>query len=286
MYVFNLAEDVIRELASWNIPAIFRTSAARALGRRLAISGGCQRRNARNTYRLTVMCGRFANDIPVDELVEYYSAVVNGELPDPSWNIAPASSITTVLDGRDGLRHIAPAQWNLIPTWSKTPQLTYPTHNARIERILDKKTFSHSAETQRCIIPASGYYEWDAKKHPHYFTNPDAVPLSIAGLYTWWRAHGHDPWALTATILTREATGAAATVHHRMPVLIATEMIQPWLDRNTKAQDIIPLVSAKGAAASARLSSWQVKALKGDGKRLTVPDDSQNQLLLSPENDD
>lgn len=232
------------------------------------------------------MCGRFANDIPVDELVEYYSAVVNGELPDPSWNIAPASRITTVLDGRDGLRHIAPAQWNLIPTWSKTPQLTYPTHNARIESILDKKTFSHSAETQRCIIPASGYYEWDAKKHPHYFTNPDAVPLSIAGLYTWWRADERQAWALTATILTREATGAAAAVHHRMPVLVATEMIQPWLDRDTKAQDIIPLVSAKGAAASARLSSWQVKALKGDGKRLTVPDDSHNQLLLSPENDD
>ncbi|MCI1218308.1 MAG: SOS response-associated peptidase [Bifidobacterium crudilactis] len=232
------------------------------------------------------MCGRFANDIPVDELVEYYSAVVNGELPDPSWNIAPAGRITTVLDGRDGLRHIAPAQWNLIPTWSRTPQLTYPTHNARIESILDKKTFSHSAETQRCIIPASGYYEWDAKKHPHYFTNPDAVPLSIAGLFTWWRAHEHEAWVLTATILTREAAGAAAAVHHRMPVLIATEMIQPWLDRDTKAQDIIPLASAKGADASARLSSWQVKALKGDGKGLTVPDDSQNQPLLSPENDD
>lgn len=218
------------------------------------------------------MCGRFANDIPIDELVEYYSAVADGDIPAPSWNIAPTARITTVLDGRDGVRHAAPAYWNLIPSWSATARLDYPTHNARVESVFQKRSYALSARTQRCIIPACGYYEWDAHQKPHYFSNPDGKPLSLGGLYTWWRAQRGDPWMLTATILTRESTGNAATVHNRMPVLIPAELRDEWLNRQTDGQHIIPVAAKEGAIQSSALLSWTVEALKGDGRQLIQPE--------------
>jgi putative SOS response-associated peptidase YedK len=221
------------------------------------------------------MCGRFANNIPVDELAEYYAAVVDGEIPTPSWNIAPTNTVATVLDGTDHHRHLAPAQWNFLPAWAKKSKLDYPTHNARVESILEKRTYEQSARAQRCIIPASGYYEWDARGLPHYFTNPDGKPLSIAGLFNWWRARRNDLWVLTVTIITRQSTAQAAEVHDRMPVLIADDLRDKWLNRRLDGQAIIPAAAEEGACQSSALTSWPVGALQGDGPSLIHPRISQ-----------
>lgn len=207
-------------------------------------------------------------DYVIDELAEFYSAIPTGRVPEQSWNIKPTNDIATILDGKDGVRHLAPSRWSFIPAWSKTSTLKFPTFNARIESVLEKPTYQHAAQFQRCIIPASGYYEWRNHKDPFYFSLDNNTPLSIAGLYGWWRAKPSDPWTLTSTIVTRAATENVASIHHRMPVFITPDLQDEWLDPNSIAQDILPAAEASSEILAMNLQFWQVQPLEGDGSAL------------------
>ncbi|MFT8858260.1 SOS response-associated peptidase [Bifidobacterium aquikefiri] len=214
------------------------------------------------------MCGRFAMDYVIDELADFYRAIPTGTVPERSWNIKPTNAIATILDGKDEVRHLAPSRWSLIPPWSRTSTLNFPTFNARIESVLEKRTYQHAAQFQRCIIPASGYYEWRNHKDPFYFSLHDETPLSIAGLYSWWRATPNDPWTLTSTIVTREATENVASIHNRMPVFITPDTQDEWLDPKGTAQDILPAAQSHSEELAMNLQFWQVKPLKDDGPAL------------------
>ncbi|MFT8639967.1 SOS response-associated peptidase [Bifidobacterium sp.] len=215
------------------------------------------------------MCGCFAMDYVIDELADFYQATPTGKLPGKSWNIRPTQEVATILDGKDSIRHLAPSHWSFVPPWSNTVSLQYPTFNARLETVLEKATYQHAAQLQRCVIPASGYYEWRNHKDPFYFSNQDVAPLSIAGLYGWWRAQPRHHWTLTSTILTREATDNVESIHGRMPVLIADDLLDDWLDPKTAAQDILPIAQARSESLGKDLQFWQVKPLHGDAPTLT-----------------
>lgn len=215
------------------------------------------------------MCGRFAAALDYSGLAERYRARRAPGLPGPSWNIAPGATIAVVAQDRSGTRHLNPASWNLVPSWSPDDHLDYPTHNARVETALAKRTYADAARSRRAIIPASGYYEWTRDHKPYYFQSQDGAPLSIAGLYSWWRRDGHSPWLLTATILTTQAEGGAALVHDRMPLLITDTNADDWLDPDLDGSDVFPRAVELGSKASARLVQRQVAPLKGDGPHLT-----------------
>lgn len=215
------------------------------------------------------MCGRFAADLDYSKLAEIYGARQAPGLPRPSWNISPGSVIALVAQDRRGQRHLHPARWNLVPSWSDSSQMAYPTHNARVESALTKRTYSDSARSHRAIIPASGYYEWTSDHRPYYFQAPDGHTLSIAGLYSWWRAQPGQPWLLTATILTTQATPEASRVHDRMPLLITDTTLDSWLDPNVDGRAILPLAAESGRHASEALIMHPVAPLKGDGPELT-----------------
>ena len=217
------------------------------------------------------MCGRFAADFVAEDLANWYHAQDEAGLPAPSWNVKPTQTVASVVQDSDGVRHVAPAYWSLIPPWAREKKLKYPTFNARVETALEKRTYAKAARFERCIIPASGYYEWTKSKKPYYFSMPQTPIISIGGLFSWWRASDDEPWLLTVTILTRDATEQAATVHDRMPLLIGDSLRDDWLDRSVDGADIIPHAQHGGAAVSERLTMWPVAQLQGDSPKLVEP---------------
>lgn len=216
----------------------------------------------------TLMCGRFAASLDYPALAKRYHALLAPGLPKPSWNIFPGATVALIAEDIRGNRHLHPARWNLIPSWSSSSTLPYPTHNARVEGVLDKPTYAESAGTKRAIIPASGYYEWNREHIPYYFQTRRGEPLAIAGLYSWWRQGQNSPWILTTTILTTQAEGDPLQVHDRMPLLITEENINEWLDPTEEGGDILSRAVSIGRLASAELIQHQVAPLKGDGPQL------------------
>lgn len=188
------------------------------------------------------MCGRFAMDQTVDELITEF-VIITGKQPEdwtPDWrvgyNIKPTERVATVFEssreGDEPVRRLQGARWSLVPHWATEMKLKYPTFNARSETAATKPTFANSVAAKRAIIPARGYYEWKTvgRSKTPFFISPDDGRLDFAGLYTWWRASPDEDWILTATILTRQADGPLADIHERTPVVVPESMRDIWLD--------------------------------------------------------
>jgi len=209
------------------------------------------------------MCGRFVVANAASDLVALFDVDMPGDdLPSPSWNIAPTDKVCVVLDSiprtsDDDLpvRRLESARWGLVPSWAKELLSGPPAFNARIETLTEKRTFSAAVARRRAAVPASGYYEWrtvDGVKTPYFIHLDDGALFAFAGLYEWWRnpAAGDDAddrWVLSTTIITREATGALADIHDRMPVFLQPELLGEWLDpQEHDARDLLDAVSLGG----------------------------------------
>jgi putative SOS response-associated peptidase YedK len=229
------------------------------------------------------MCGRFALDQSLDELMDHY-AHTNNRFPQvtdalrqvwaPRWNIAPTSTIPIVIERAAGVREIGPARWSLIPSWSPTAALAYPTFNARSETAGEKPTFRDSLNHRRCLIPATAFYEWKGDKGhktPHVIRRADSRVFSFAGLYSWWTDPENDTTIATTTILTMDSAHAVHEVHHRMPVFITQDFYDEWLDPSVlEGKNLIATASSMAVAVSADLVVYPVAPLVGDGPHLVV----------------
>ncbi|PWG66886.1 SOS response-associated peptidase [Bifidobacterium callitrichidarum] len=225
------------------------------------------------------MCRCFAADLDWDTIAEQFDVeqdqTDSATLPQPSYNFQPKQTIGIVAQGENGRRHLAGAYWSLLPAWSTTKDLSYPTYNARIESACVKPTFADSAKSMRAIIPASGYYEFHGRR-PYYFHAPNDATLLLAGLFSWWRApqsQGLTPWLLTATILTCKAVDGPATVHDRMPLLVPHDMAGVWLNRSVDGVALMTNIQLDGTELSRKLSFHEVPAfgLEDGGSTLTRP---------------
>ena len=139
------------------------------------------------------MCGRFTNRLTWREIVALYRLTVPAtperNLP-ARYNICPTTMIDAVIE-RDAKRELVPMRWGLIPSWWKKKAKEAPsTFNARAETVAEKPMFRSAFKRNRCLIPASGYYEWQntpTGKQPYYYTARDGSPLTIAGLWDEWK---------------------------------------------------------------------------------------------------
>jgi len=189
------------------------------------------------------MCGRYALTQSDSDLSGLYGAFVVGEESSPSWNVAPTQEVRVVLEHLPSddpepvlERQIRSVKWGLVPSWSKEPKLGRLI-NARAESVTEKPSFRAAAAKRRCVLPADGYYEWQATpdgKQP-YFLHLDDTVLNMAGLYELWRdpdKDNTDPtrWLWTATVLTTTATDAAGEIHDRSPLVLPDTMLDAWLD--------------------------------------------------------
>lgn len=180
------------------------------------------------------MCGRYVVATPFQQLALDFDAVTEVE-SEPSYNVAPTDPVPAVWQRREdeGVRSLGTARWGLVPSWAKDPAIGVRAFNARVESAAEKPMFRNAFVRRRCLLPADGYYEWrkgeGRTKQPMFIRSADGRPLAFAGLYEVWKdAEGSPLWS--ATILTGPARGPLASIHDRMPLVIAPDLREAWLD--------------------------------------------------------
>jgi putative SOS response-associated peptidase YedK len=181
------------------------------------------------------MCGRFTQQLEWKELVDLYNLTNDYFLNlRASWNVAPTQDVYVAVP-EDGGRILKTMRWGLVPLWAKDLKIGSQAINARLDSAASKPMFRSAWKSRRCLVPASGYYEWrevalpDQKKplkQPFYVTRKDGAPFTFAGLWERW---GPDN-LLTCSILTTDATVGIQKLHTRMPVILPKDGFQPWLE--------------------------------------------------------
>ena len=163
------------------------------------------------------------------------------------YNIAPTTSIVMLAEF-DGELTVDKARWGLIPPWPKDlAELRYPTFNARIEGIEGKSSWRGPVKYgQRCLIPATGFYEWTGKKPnrvPHFIHRVDGMSIMFAGLWGRWTNPETEEVLTSCTIITTEANDWMAPIHNRQPVILPSKFHNDWLDRNLPWSDVAEVLS-------------------------------------------
>ena len=177
------------------------------------------------------MCGRFAITLPADAMAQLFGAVPANDLPDvPNFNVCPTNDIHAITSDGD-TRRLVSMRWGFLPHWYKTSTDGPLLINARAESVAEKPAFRAAARERRCLIPASGFYEWtkDAggNRLPWHITGAGEAPLAFAGIWQSWDK-GETPLT-TCAIVTTEANRAMSAIHHRMPVVLAPGDWALWL---------------------------------------------------------
>jgi putative SOS response-associated peptidase YedK len=214
------------------------------------------------------------------ELMEQFE--VSGTAPQKSlplnWNIAPTNPIYII---RGTSPDLATVSWGLIAPWLKNVQEAKNSQsraiNARSESIFEKPTFRDAFRTTRCLIPATGYYEWATAlgkyrpKQPFYICAKDDKQLSIAGIWSSWVAPNGEVME-TASIITQEAQGELEAIHSRMPVFMPVDRWKQWLDpkeNNVEHLKSLMVVENPDSLVTARPVSSAVNSVANNGKELT-----------------
>lgn len=192
------------------------------------------------------MCGRFTTKMTWAELVALYRLTMKApphNLP-PRYNICPTDPVDVVREIDAGCE-LVPMRWGLVPRWWSKPldELRAATFNARAETVGTKPFFRDAFSRNRCVIPMSGYYEWQntpAGKQPWYYTARDGLGLTAAGLWESWYNPETGKSLLSCTMIVTEPNAIAAEIHDRMPVLLTSEQFEPWLSGNIGVECLKP----------------------------------------------
>ena len=252
------------------------------------------------------MCGRYAVSARPERLADQFDVVdIFDGLPEPDYNVAPTVTVPAVLERtvRDGddagqvRRRLAPLTWGLVPSWAKDRSIGSRLINARAETVAEKPAFRKAFASRRCLLPADGFYEWYTpdghgsdgprgpggkgtsriRKQPFFLHRRDGGLLVMAGLYEIWRDPAKDrddasAWLRTCTVITTEATDAAGHIHDRMPMTVAPEAVDAWLDPTLTDPDrVLALLATDAAELEAYAVSTEVNSVKNNGPQLLEP---------------
>jgi putative SOS response-associated peptidase YedK len=244
------------------------------------------------------MCGRYAASREPAALVEEFGVEVPPTTDLPArFNIAPTNEVYVVRDGKpDESRHhprrLDVARWGLVPSWAKDPSIGNRMINARAETLAEKPSYKRALASRRCLLPADGFYEWQAApegaltaagkkpaKQPFFLHPADGTGLAMAGLYEWWRdkeiEDDEDPraWLLSTTIITTAARDNVGQIHDRMPIAVLPEQRAAWLDPQTPGQDVLAelLAPTPGGFWDIYPVSTAVNSVRNQGPDLVKP---------------
>jgi putative SOS response-associated peptidase YedK len=258
------------------------------------------------------MCGRYAASAHPDDLVEEFEVesvelpapaaavrideAADGSVLPPRFNLAPTDLAPVVLTrrprgepGAPAVRQLRMLRWGLVPSWSKNATGGARMINARAETLLETAAYKRTALVRRCLVPADGWYEWQAspsaldakgkpRKQPFFVHRQDEVPLAFAGLYEFWRdrsAADDDPaaWLVTYTIVTTAAEPGLERIHDRQPVVLDRDRWSTWLDPEvTDGAAVLAMLASPGAGRFAAYPvSTLVNSVRNDGPELLVP---------------
>jgi putative SOS response-associated peptidase YedK len=219
------------------------------------------------------MCGRYTLTASPEVLRALFAYAEQPNFPQ-RFNIAPTQPIA-IVRLVEGKRQFALVRWGLLPSWVKDPKTFTLLINARGESVTDKPAFRAAMKRRRCLIPADGFYEWQKageRKRPFYVHAKSGTPLAFAGLWeTWIGPNGEE--LDTAAIVTTRAIRMLAPIHERMPVILAPEAFDLWLNSNevdatTAAALITP---ASDNLLEAYEISTAVNRTANDNAKLLIP---------------
>jgi putative SOS response-associated peptidase YedK len=179
------------------------------------------------------MCGRYTLTSLPEALRALFRYQEQPNFP-PRYNVAPTQPIA-IVRLVDGERHFALVRWGLLPSWVKDPKTFTLLINARGESAAEKPAFRAAIKRRRCLIPADGFYEWQAagdRKRPFYVRAKSGAPLAFAGLWETWEGPNGEELE-TAAIVTTRANRTLSAIHERMPVIVPLEAFDLWLDGAT-----------------------------------------------------
>lgn len=182
------------------------------------------------------MCGRFTLTVDPAQLKDEFGDFIFPQTFVPRFNIAPSQPVLAIPN--DAKNKADFFLWGLIPSWSKDPSISNKLINARGETVSEKPSFRGSYKYKRCIIPTDGFYEWKSEegkknKTPYYIHMKDRRAFALAGLWDEWQSPGGDV-IRTCTIITTAPNELMASIHNRMPVILASSEFQRWLDPTPK----------------------------------------------------
>ena len=219
------------------------------------------------------MCGRFVITSPPVAIRDVFGYAEQPNFP-PRYNIAPTQPVPVVILDQ-GTRHFRLMRWGLMPAWVKDPRKFTLLINARSETVQEKPAFRNAIRRRRCLIPADGYYEWHVsadRKRPYFIYRADRKPFGFAGLAeTWVGPNGEE--VDTVAIVTAPASPDLAVLHHRVPVTIAPDAFESWLDCSSdSAEGVMALLTGpqEGEFAWHEVST-RVNHVANDDAQLVLP---------------
>ena len=195
------------------------------------------------------MCGRYALTSPPAVIAERFHLLWTPELA-PHYNIAPGQTIPVVRETGQG-RELAFLRWGLIPSWAKEASIGMKLINARGETLADKPAFRSAYRQRRCLVPADAFYEWKAiagRKQPYCIRLRDEAPFGMAGLWEGWQEPDGQV-VESCTIVTVDANALIAQLHDRMPLIVAPEDYDAWLNAETREAALPHAVAADDMVA-------------------------------------
>lgn len=195
------------------------------------------------------MCGRY-NLIATAQQIRDHFSLPSLPAHNPDYNIPPGQNILAVVQTEDGSGRAVNLYWGLIPSWSKDRTISKHLINARAETLAEKPSFKQAYQHRRCLIPATGFFEWQSTqsgKQSYHIHQHDNALFAFAGLWEHWERDQETVYS--CTIITTAANDKIAPIHNRMPVIIASEDYDRWLDKKTKRIEMVDFLAADAYAA-------------------------------------
>ena len=179
------------------------------------------------------MCGRYTLHLSNLSELRSFLRVLRILVPDwkPRYNVAPTQDAPVVIGTQD--RALVNMRWGLVPSWADSPEVGTRSINARVETIAELPTFRRAYAARRCVVPATGYFEWrsaggKAPKQPQWIHRQDGASLALAGLWESWHFPDGDELQSFA-IVTTDAQGELREIHDRMPLELRGDAIDTWM---------------------------------------------------------
>ena len=217
------------------------------------------------------MCGRYTFTFDAKTLAEAFGMVPPGFEMVKGYNIAPGQYVVVVRPEK-GQRVADIAFWGLIPGWVKDPNVFSKPINARAETLEEKPSFRTAFKRKRCIVPASGFYEWKIEgkaKQPFYIHPKDGDLFAFAGLMGDWQGPNGEVM-VSACIITTEPNDLMAGIHNRMPVILPRTAWDLWMDPASQTRELQPLlVPYPAGLMDAYPVGTAVGNVQNDGPELT-----------------
>ena len=192
------------------------------------------------------MCGRFSRDMTWEQVHAFsrgLDLIVPEEEPEASYNVTPTQSSWVLTAAEDNAAVARQMRWGLLPSWARDIKIGASMINARLETIAEKPAFRSAWKSRRCLVPASGYYEWRLEggiKQPYWIHQRNEPLLMFAGLWENWKAPTGD-WLQSFAIVTCSAVDTMLQLHDRTPLMLSPQVLHDWLHGSTQQATAIAL---------------------------------------------